>query len=112
VLVSMALLFNKQNLKMILHYYKDEEVPFLSGFLLVLFGLLFVLTHSEWSFDWIGLVTLLGWLTLIKGVIRIFWPEETVRWMKQMKGSPVISVSLYVGLIIGLYLTGVGFGII
>jgi hypothetical protein len=112
VLVSLALLFNKENLKMILHYYRDEEVPFLSGFLLVLFGLLFVLTHSEWSFDWVGLVTLLGWLTLIKGVIRIFWPEETVRWMKQMKGRAVIPVSLYIGLIVGLYLTVVGFNII
>jgi hypothetical protein len=112
ILVSLGLLFNRHNLKMVLHYYKDEEVPFLSGFILVVFGLLFVLTHNVWSFDWVGLVTLLGWLTLIKGIVRIWWPKETVRLMKGVKGTPTVTISLYVALIAGLYLAGSGFNLL
>lgn len=39
-------------------------------------GLILVLFHNIWVMDWSVLVTLLCWLTLVKGVAQLFFPEK------------------------------------
>lgn len=45
------------------------------GYLSLILGLISVLLHNIWVADWHVLVTIFGWLTLIKGILVIAWPE-------------------------------------
>ncbi|KHO18449.1 hypothetical protein [Mycolicibacterium setense] len=45
------------------------------GFMSLFLGLASVLLHNVWELNWHVLITIFGWLALIKGVIVIAWPE-------------------------------------
>ena len=47
----------------------------LNGALLFVAGLAILRAHRAWRLDWTVLVTLLGWLALLAGLWRLFFPE-------------------------------------
>jgi hypothetical protein len=51
---------------------------YLSGVLTLTAGIALVLAHNEWVGDWRLIITLLGWLGIIGGTLRIVWPQEVV----------------------------------
>lgn len=80
-----------------------------SGALLVAGGLSVVLSHNVWEANWRGLITLLGWLILLKGALRIFAPEKMMQWAQNMKPQTVRR-SCMAFFLLGAYLAAVGFG--
>jgi hypothetical protein len=46
-------------------------------------GLAVVLSHNVWVQDWRVIVTLLGWLALISGGVRVFAPERAIKFGKK-----------------------------
>jgi hypothetical protein len=48
---------------------------YLSGVMSLLSGLAIVLTHNVWSTDWRVIITVLGWLMVIGGIVRIVLPQ-------------------------------------
>ncbi|HXQ83420.1 MAG TPA: hypothetical protein VN769_05080 [Xanthobacteraceae bacterium] len=48
---------------------------YLSGVLSLLAGLAVVMAHNRWSGGWPIIITVLGWLMVIGGVIRIVVPQ-------------------------------------
>lgn len=57
----------------------DRSFVFLSGWILLILGLVTVLMHNVWTPDWQIIITLAGWASLLKGVTRISFPEATQR---------------------------------
>jgi uncharacterized membrane protein HdeD (DUF308 family) len=56
------------------HLY-DTQIPpvvYLSGVLMFVAGLAIVRVHNVWARNWTTLVTLVGWLLLLLGTIRMF----------------------------------------
>ena len=51
---------------------------YLSGFLSLLAGLAIVNLHNRWQMDWRVIITVLGWLMTIGGVIRIVLPQVAI----------------------------------
>lgn len=51
----------------------DFGLIFISGALLLVAGLAILRVHSDWSGDWRAIVTAIGWLAVIGGVIRILF---------------------------------------
>jgi hypothetical protein len=45
------------------------------GYLSLFLGLTSVLLHNVWVLNWHVLITIFGWLALIKGILVIAWPE-------------------------------------
>lgn len=90
---------------------KRPIILIFSGFINLLLGLLVVQSHSIWTFDWRGLVTLLGWLLIVSGVLRLLFPEHVLRFSRQlMERYPMfLRYSAIVFLLIGVYLTIMGF---
>ncbi|NRP74894.1 hypothetical protein ILFOPFJJ_05817 [Ensifer psoraleae] len=48
---------------------------YLSGFLSLLAGLAIVNLHNTWRLDWRVIITVLGWLMTIGGIMRIVLPR-------------------------------------
>src|ERR1700732_1738486 len=58
---------------------RDPGLIFLSGILLFVAGLAIVRVHNVWVGGWPVLVTVLGWLALLGGLIRILFPTGLAR---------------------------------
>lgn len=56
-------------------------------------GLFLVLTHNIWVMDFSVLLTLIGWLALLKAVLLLYWPEIILKAIpKQEKQIPMLKI--------------------
>lgn len=78
------------------------SVVYLNGTLLFVAGLSIVRVHNRWTRGWPVMVTLLGWLTLLAGLIRMFAP---VLAQREVQNTTAVFALLIVLLAIGLFLT-------
>jgi hypothetical protein len=84
----------------------DPALVVVSGVLSFVAGLAVVRVHNHWAADWTVLVTILGWLLLIGGLVRMLFPL----WLAGMAASLGRSTGMIAGeavvlLVIGLYLS-------
>ena len=80
-----------------------------AGSISLAIGLLLVVSHNHWSRDWTVVVTLLGWLALLQGVIRLFYPEGVVRWAKTLASAGATGAAGVIVFAIGGFLAYRGF---
>jgi len=105
VVACSAFLINRKLYNDALNAAQKEEFLLFSGFLALLLGAMHVSVYTVWDADYRGIITLLGWTTLIKGVVRLMFPTLTKRWIESVKGRPTrIIPLLIVFLILGFYL--------
>jgi hypothetical protein len=55
---------------------RDAGLIFVSGILLFVAGVAIVRTHNVWAGGWPVLVTVLGWLAVVGGLVRMFFPSR------------------------------------
>lgn len=85
---------------------------FISGFMALVLGLIVIQVHSIWALDWRGLITFLGWLMVFQGTMRLVFPETVLKIVKKIIDNQnflFINIVSVIMLLIGLYLTYVGF---
>ena len=87
--------------------YKNSGLVLLYGFLSLIVGMLIVHYHNFWVADWIVLVTIIGWISLLKGISLMLFPDTLKRISTPMlvgKFSKVVPYSTIVlGLIFGYF---------
>ena len=83
---------------------------YLSGLLSLLAGLAIVNSHNTWCRDWRVIVTVLGWLMTIGGVIRIVAPQVAVTVGSTIYGgrANTITAALIIGTV-GAFLSLKGY---
>ena len=83
-LTGISLLVNESAFrKMAQEFLRSPALIFFSGMLLMPAGLAVVLTHNVWALDWRIIVTLLGWIAVVSGAVRIFAPERAIKLGKK-----------------------------
>jgi len=55
---------------------RDPALIFLSGILLLVAGIAIVRAHNIWAGGWPVLVTVLGWLAVLGGLLRMLFPTR------------------------------------
>jgi hypothetical protein len=86
----------------------NPPMLFIAGIMTLFGGLAIVLTHNVWSGGALPfVVTLLGWLTLIKGAFLIM-PESTAFWGYVRYGQ-LFYLYTSISFVLGVYLTYGGF---
>lgn len=63
--------------------FKNRVLVFLIGWITLILGILVVLSHNIWEFNFKIIITILGYLTLLKGFAHLYMPER----MKKMSFS-------------------------
>jgi len=113
ILVALSMMIRKatviETVKALLN---NSPLMFLLGVMTLIGGLAMVLAHNVWSGGAAPLVvTLIGWVTLAKGLVFLFLqPEqETALFLDTMQYERLFYVYLSVSLVIGIYLTYEGF---
>jgi len=80
----------------------DKAFVISTGYITLLMGLVTVILHNVWVLNWKVAITILGWSTLIKGIMKVGFPEkihkEAQRFKKNQWISAVIIILLGAGL--------------
>jgi uncharacterized membrane protein len=79
-----------------------------SGEISLLFGLVIAIDHTIWEYSWRGLITVLGYLMILKGIIRFAFPEKVKKIVAKGIGEKMWIVAIIM-ILIGAYLTYCGF---
>jgi|CXWL01.1.fsa_nt_gi hypothetical protein len=83
---------------------------FLLGLLAMIAGLSIVLVHNVWDGTWRVILTLFGWGLVIKGAIRLFFPEWALKTAGAVASNKALmKVCTFLLFVIGLYLSYRGF---
>jgi uncharacterized membrane protein YhaH (DUF805 family) len=80
---------------------------YLNGTLLFVAGLAIVRAHNRWNGGWPVLVTLMGWLAMLGGLIRMIAPVSA---QQVGQHTAVVYAMLFVLLAIGIFLTFKAYG--
>ena len=62
-----------------------------TGYISFLMGLVTVILHNVWTLNWKVAITILGWSTLIKGIMKIGWPEVIHKQAQRFKKKQILS---------------------
>ena len=110
VVACVAMLVNRKHLPKVLEgFYNNLGLVVFSGFIHLFLGLLVVVAHNVWTQDFRSLVTLMGWVGMIKGGLRVFVPTKISRFREEFVGGKKLIVWGFIWLIIGGYLLYAGF---
>ena len=74
----------------------DKAFVISTGYITLLMGLVTVILHNVWVADWRVVITILGWSTLIKGVMKIGFPEHIRKQAQRFKKKQMFSAALII----------------
>jgi hypothetical protein len=110
-LVGISLLMNETAFrKMAMEFLRSPALIFFSGMILMPAGLAVVLSHNVWVLNWPVIITLLGWIAVISGALRVFAPDRALKiGKKAIASKEITTVSAAFWLVIGAVLCYFGF---
>lgn len=87
-------------------------VILMGGSISLLLGVLIVVNHNIWDMNWRLLITLIGWIILIRGFIWTTFPKKIQSMVtKYVQSSFPYYISTVIMIVLGLILCFIGFGI-
>jgi len=105
VIFGLLFLVRKKALDDLFELTKDKTFIIISGYLALILGLVTVILHNTWVTDWIVVITIFGWISLIKGIARLGFPENLPKWVQVLKNKLVfIKVLLVITTLLGGWL--------
>lgn len=109
LIIALALLINFHKVpKLVKEFTKNHVLVFASGIPVLLLGLLVVLTHNVWVNDSRVIITIMGWLMILKGIVRLSMPEKLAALISRISPRGYF-VLLLITLLLGAYLALFGF---
>jgi hypothetical protein len=107
---ALGAIINKDYYRRILDdLFENAGLTYFIGFTTVIVGSLIVNYHNIWVKDWIVLITLLGWLALVKGVLIITFPRFVQSYSKLILGDKGLQFFPYIAILLGLLFGYFGF---
>jgi len=89
---------------------ENPPLMHLIAFMKLLFGILLVLFHNFWGPNWSVIITLLGWIAVLKATFFFLFPRVAIETGKKMIYNPkIITFTGIACLVLGLYLSLTGF---
>jgi len=91
-------------------FIENASVLYLGGITALVIGYLLVTFHNTWTKDFSVIITIIGWLALLKGILILVRPKVMITLTKAMinKKSTLKIMSVFV-IIVGLLFSFLGF---
>jgi hypothetical protein len=111
VVLCGSMLINAKFYGRLVKAFQDESVRFLYFFVVLVIGAVNVSFFlNQWAWNLRGLITLLGWGSLLKGSFGILLPDLSNKIVQRINLSPMVIYPVgVIMLIVGCYLLFVGF---
>ncbi|MBS3992397.1 MAG: hypothetical protein KGZ87_01605 [Bacteroidetes bacterium] len=103
ILFFTIIMINTKRVKQMYEYVKDEKLLFIISLIAIIIGLINIMMHNLWTSDWRIIITLFGWIALLKGIIFFSYPKLVNQKILSywLKWFPFLMVFM---LFLGLYL--------
>lgn len=110
VIASATLVTRPSYVKSLMHSFDGSSVwPWITGAFVLPMGLVVIALHPYWRGPAAATVSVLGWLTIFKGIALMTFPQSYLSMGQDaFTGAPWWYVSVVIMVLIGLYLTVVG----
>lgn len=102
MVISLALLVNKKGIDLLFSLYSRTEVVFITGIVEVFLGLLLIINHNIWTFDFRVIITIVGWILLLRGLGRTFFPGRVPVMLRKFRKM----IWIFTPLLIFIFLVG------
>lgn len=111
ILIGVSLMLNRKIFRQIMEDFpKNPSLIFVTGLLTFVAGLTTVLFHNIWALDWRMIITVFGWLILIKGIMLVAFPSTLLKTTKIYSGNiKLVLIPWGVMILIGIFLTIKGY---
>ncbi len=86
---------------------EDKAFVISTGYTSFLMGLVTVLLHNVWVWDWPVVITIVAWSTTIKGITKIGFPERIHKQAQRFKKNQWLSAAALI--VLGAWLLWMGF---
>ncbi len=109
--LGLSLLVNPKSYFRLVDVFEAEALRFPSFFAGLVIGAMSVSVLNQWTLDYRGLITFLGWASCIKCTVGIVMPDLIMRIVRRINNNVAWLYPSGIGLMIaGCYLLVVGFG--
>jgi len=103
-------LLRKKSWQEIVELAKDKNTIIVFCYLALILGLFSLSFHNLWVGDWRVVITIFGWIALIKGIIGIGFPELTQKWIEKFGGKVIrMRIWLILGILLGAWLLWISY---
>jgi len=113
ILVALSMVTRKQaTVERVTALVQNPSMMFVLGVIALAAGLAMALAHNIWSGGaLVVIVTLVGWGTLVKGLLFLFLPPEMEAgfFLRQLHYQQLFYLYTVISLVLGIYLTYGGF---
>jgi len=111
VVLAVGLMLREQAFRRIVEdFNRSPALIYLAGFLGLLSGLALVLTHNVWLLDWRVIITLIGWIAIVRAVLTILAPQQIVAFGSKVLAHRGLFLAIgVVNLCVGLVLSYFGY---
>ena len=109
VFMPLSLLVNPKHIKNIFSVMENEASAYICGTICFILGTATVLLNNTWAYDWKTIVTVLGWVSIIKGLFLLFWTQGAINFYSRVKDKEWLSFGLLALSFVGLVSVYFGF---
>jgi len=111
VIVALGIMVNLKNYQRVMEdFVKNAALIYLGGVMALVFGLLILLFHNVWVAGWEVIITIFGWVALIKGIWLITLPNSVAKVTQLYQKNTALLVShLIIVLALGIFLMTKGY---
>lgn len=88
----------------------NAPLMYIAGFFTLIIGLLMVVGHNIWEWSWRVIITIIGWIVLLKAIILIAFPHLLYSFtMAFVQNHSWAYVTIIFDIVIGIILCYFGF---
>ena len=111
IVVGIGLIFNQKVFRQIIEdFAKNPALVYVTGLITFVAGLAIVLSHNIWVADWRVIITVFGWMALVKGAWLIIRPGAVNKMTKiYLNHMNLVLIPWVIMLLIGIFLTIKGY---
>lgn len=108
--ISLASLIHQNRLKKIVQeIMASPALLTIIGCKSLLIGLIILIPHDLWVCKWPVLITLIGWIMTLRGLMLLFFPKAMVKFFKNLMDKNGSLFCAWVWFVIAIYLVWIGF---
>lgn len=110
-LIALGMIFNRETYGVIMaEFAESRALIYLSGSIALITGIVVVQFHNLWVADWRVIITVIGWLSVWKGIIRLLYPQIVRRVGRRFADSSRLMTGSGAAIfVLGAFLTLKGF---
>jgi hypothetical protein len=86
----------------------SKGLVWITGLITFVVGMVIVALHNVWSADWRVIVTLLGWLTVVKGAVILLFPSSMLLLYRRFLSDRLLTYSGIYAVVLGALLLFLG----